>query len=442
MSDLPKNEKWTCEGDWSSQAKDSSGTPMAIASRRSVLLAGALALTGWLGRSSALADVTLGDPNREKDILVVLFLRGGADGLNILVPYGDDGYYRNRPGLGLAKPKDGRTVARARARDLNGFFGLHPSLEALLPTWEAGTLAPIHAVGSQDHTRSHFEAMSAMERGAAHEGAGPSSGWLARHLISTEQTTDSPLRAIAFGDTMPDSLRGASNSLTLNSIQEFRLDAPDAFKKKLSKLYASGKDVVQDAGYRTLEALDSLKRIDPSNYKPSNGAVYPTSDLGNAFREVACLVRSGVGLEAACLDKGGWDTHVAQGADIGWQALLLEDTALSLAAFAKDLGSELKRVTVVVMTEFGRRVEENSGLGTDHGRASCAFVLGGNVVGGKVHGQWPGLAAKDLDPIGDLRVTTDYRDLLSEVLQKRMGNPHVAEVFPEYTTRPVGIIRA
>ncbi len=388
-----------------------------------------LGLLSWLGRDSALAQVTLSPAKERKhDVLITIFLRGGADGLNMVIPYAEPNYYRRRPSLGIAAPTDSRT--KGRALDLDGFFGLHPSLAPLLPIFRSGEMAIVHACGSDDSSRSHFEAMAAMERGLAREGSGPASGWVARHLLATEHANDSPLRAIAFADTMPDSLRGATNAVALTNLGDFKLEADNGIHSALNDLYKPGRDEVAAAGRQTLSALDALGRLDVKGYKASNGATYPNSDLGNGLRQVACLVKARLGLEVACLDKGGWDTHVAQGADSGWQAMLLDDLAKALAAFTADLGSEMKGVTVVVMSEFGRRLEENDGLGTDHGRAGPMFLIGQTVAGGKVHAKWPGLEDHQLDPTGDLVVTTDYRAVLGDVLARRMGNESTDEVFP------------
>ena len=401
---------------------------------------------------SALASVTMGpEGNAGHDALIVLFLRGGADGLNVIVPHGDDDYYRLRPTLALPKPNNKTELANARAVDLDGFFGLHPALAPLYPLYKEGKFAPIHAIGSGDQTRSHFEAMATMERGLAQE-SGSASGWIARHLATTESEHDSPLRAVAVADTMPDSLRGATNAVALLNLNDFRLSTPTTVKTdraaeisdSLRSLYAeektgsaaNPKSKIQNpksdlsvAGSATLDALDAVKRLDPANYRPAPGAVYPVSDIGNGLRQVACLVKGQVGLEVAFLEMGGWDTHVAQGRDAGLMSGNLGNLGKALAAFAADLGTDLNRVTLIVMTEFGRRAYENFSLGTDHGRASVMLTLGGNVNGGKVHGEWPGLAKPKLEGPGDLRVTTDYRDVLAEALTRRIGNPHTEAVF-------------
>jgi uncharacterized protein (DUF1501 family) len=200
---------------------------------------------------------------------------------------------------------------------------------------------------------------------------------------------------------------------------------------------------VAHAGRETLAVLDTLRRVDPGRYKPAHGAAYPASDLGNGLKQVACLIKNNVGLEIACLDKGGWDTHVAQGGATGWQAALLADVAASLAAFARDLGADrLKRVTLLCLTEFGRRVQENSGTGNRSWSRSMMLLLGGNINGGKIFARWPGLEKHQLDPTGDLRVTTDYRDVLAEIAAHRLNNNHLAALFPGYTPRFVGVARA
>ena len=433
---------WSCEGHRLAEAARS-----LRPTRRGLLIGMGFSLAQWTGQRSALAQLAVASTPKDKnhDVLVTIFLRGGADGLNSVVPYFEDAYYRNRPNLSIAAPSDRRANAAARLLDLDGKFAFHPALAPLLPMFHDGKLAVVHACGSQDGTRSHFEAMAAVERGLAYEGAGPTSGWIARHLSSTELPSDSPLRAVAFGGTMPDSLRGASNTVALDSLEDFKLEAGSGdrarLQKSLSALYEKGEDEVMHAGMETLAVLDALQKLDPKQYKPSHGATYPDTDLGRGMRQTACLIRANLGLEVAALDRGGWDTHFAQGSTVGILSLSLDDVAQSIGAFEKDLGTEMSRVTVVVMTEFGRRVAENAGLGTDHGRASFMFVLGGGTKGGKVYTKWPGLEPHQLDETGDLRVTTDYRDVLTEVLAKRMRNDDFASVFAGYKPQPLGIVK-
>lgn len=420
--------------------------------RRQVLLGAALALVGWAAKdSTALADLTItpGKPAERADILVVIFLRGGADGLNIVIPYQEDDYHRSRQNIGIAAPDDRRAAAADRAIDLDGFYGMHPAMAPLRPLYEQGLLAFVHACGSGDQTRSHFEAMATMERGLPDEKTGLASGWVARYLSQTENGNPSPLRAVSFSSVMPDSLRGATDATALTSLSEFRLVLPSgggsereaALRAALESLYREGKDAVALAGRETLAVLETLNRIDPANYRPANGATYPDGELGNGMRQVACLIKGRVGLEVACLERGGWDTHVAQGSSGGWLASNLDEVSRSLAAFAADMGAEMSRISVVVMTEFGRRLVENGGLGTDHGRASVMWLLGGGIAGGKVYARWPTLKREQLEEGLDLRVTTDYRDVLAEIVARRLLHSRSAAIFPNYTPRMLGVAK-
>ncbi|MEP6753932.1 MAG: DUF1501 domain-containing protein [Chthonomonadales bacterium] len=426
------------------------GDPISIhPSRRAFLLGTALSVVGWMNtRNSALADVVVngkGDAPK-KDIFISVFMRGGADGLNLVVPTFEDAYYRKRPSINVASPKNMKVDAAARAVDLDGRWALHPMMAPLQPLFKEGKLAIVHACGSGDQSRSHFEAMLAMERGLATEESGSASGWVGRHLDSTDHSGSSPLRAVAFSNVMPDLLRGATDATALNSLSDFKLALPQGMPERdlhaaLKNLYNTGSDAVSIAGRETLAVLDTLNRIDPDDYAPANGAVYPKdSQFATGLKQVACMIRGNVGLEVACLDHRGpylWDTHVAQGTVFGAQA---GDLAAGLAAFVKDMGSEMGRITLVAMTEFGRRLQENSGIGTDHGRGGVMFVTGGGTHGGKVHGTWPGLEDRQLDEVGDLRVTTDYRNVLSEIVQLRLKNNHIDKVFPDFTPQPVGVV--
>lgn len=396
----------------------------AAMSRRSLFRAGAAGLIPWLFAPSALSQVKVGE---EKDhALVVLFLRGGADGLNMLVPYQEDAYYKARPSLAIAAPNDKRKTVRGEY--LTDQFALHPSLKPLRKWFENEMFTFAHAVGSQDRTRSHFEAMSAMERGASTGHSGDPSGWIARYLMKTKSDSDTPLRAVAWADTLPDSLRGGMPPVLVQSISDFKLSVDPQFQESLESLYHASdpKNSIQKAGFNTLDALKKLEKIDPTSYKPANSATYPDNAVGKGFREVACLLKSSVGLEIASLEDTGWDTHVAQGSTEGIHANGLAAVAQSIDAFLTDLGPRARKVTVIVMTEFGRRVEENAGLGTDHGRASVMMAFGA-VDGGKVIGDWPGMSAKDLDEVGDLKPVNDYRTVLNTLLGEKM--PAIREVW-------------
>lgn len=440
-----RTDWWSCDGRgvWGRSRPESGRTgwpDSADLSRRSVLASAMMGAVAWLAnRTSALAQVSLSEAagSGQRETLVVVFLRGGADGLNVVVPYGEDAYHRLRPSLSLKAPGDNRADQGDRVLDLDGFFGLNPALEPIYDRFRRGDILLLHAVGSQDQTRSHFEAMSAMERGLASADTGAASGWLARYLNSSQRTGASPMRAVAIGPVMPDSLRGASQAVAIDSVDEFALVGADrdGWKAALRELYGSGDDPVSAAGRDTLRVLDALNHLDPGRYQAENGAAYPDSPLGRAMRQVAMLAKAGVGLETACCDMGGWDTHVAQGRSSGWLTGLLSDVGHSLAAFQADMGTRMERTTVVVMTEFGRRAYENQGLGTDHGRGSFMLVAGGSVKGGRVVADWPGLERDQLEGGEDLRVTTDYRAVLSEILQVRLGFSNTPSVFPGFSSR-------
>lgn len=424
-----RSDWFSCDGTGGAGPRsEPAGAPIKSPSRRSFLVGLGLGSLAWALPRTALSQIAVDPRGRTRPVVVSVFLRGGADGLNIVAPYAEDGYHRNRPALRLAPEQ---------VLDLDGFFGFNPAFAPALPLFQEGKLAIVHAAGSGDQTRSHFEAMNTMERGLAGGSQGSASGWLARYLAISEPAQPSPLRAVAFGGTMPDSLRGATSAIAVDSLDDFRLDCENEpeMRAVLRDLYGNGKDAMAQAGAETLQVLETLNRLDPKRYRPSNGATYPDSDLGRALMQVGLLIRAEIGLEIAVLDKGGWDTHVAQGNLLG---PILQDLGASLAAFDQDLGGEMSRVTVVVQTEFGRRLKENSGLGTDHGRASVMFAMGGGVRGGRVLADWPGLEDAQLEPPGDLRVTTDYRRVLAEVLAHSYGAAP-GRVFEGLSGAPIGL---
>jgi uncharacterized protein (DUF1501 family) len=423
---------------------------------------------GMRADRSALTSVTIGPRAHEvgPDTLVVIFLRGGADGLNIVVPYGDDDYYRLRPTLAIPKAKHSQRSAKECVLPLDDFFGLHPALSPLWPAWQEGQLAFVHAIGSGDHTRSHFQAMAAMERGLAEDAGGAASGWLARHLLTTETKEVAPLRAVAVSDTLPESLRGAPGATVLQSLSDFSLSVAyslptgshnrvfhrelqakrlSALQDTLHRMYdmagaqSSEERTLMQAGTASLKAMEAIHALDPEHYRPEHGAIYPKDDIGHGLEQVACLIKGRIGLEVACLDMTGWDTHVEQGGAVGWQASRLSALAKALAAFLCDLGPLTNGVTVVVMTEFGRRAYENAAGGTDHGRAGVMMVMGGGIRGGKVYAKWPGLQSERLEGPGDLRVTTDYRDALADILLHRLRNAHLDSVFPNFEPHLLGL---
>ncbi len=378
----------------------------------------------WLPRFA----FTPAQTTQRGDTLVVIFLRGAADVLNMVVPHGETAYYSLRPSLGIPRPDDKRAKNDARAIDLDGFFGLHPEMRPLLEIWQEQQLAIIHACGAPDESRSHFKAMELMERGVKDE-RGPASGWIGRHLATLDTGNTSPLRAIGLGRLPQRSLSGSVPVSALRSIADFHLGSdPRAvaqMRAALNTLYASDLP-----GQETLKMLDILQKLDPSaSQSPNLNIQYPMTDFGLALRQTATLIKAEIGLEVAAIDLGGWDTHFAQS---GIQANLLKDLSAGLAAFHAEMAGQSGNLTVVTMSEFGRRAAENGSLGTDHGHGSMMMVVGGHVNGGQVHGQWPGLAAGQLVGPGDLAVTTDYRDVLGEILQKRLNNTAINEIFPSY----------
>ena len=417
--------------------------PTKTISRRNFLqavAAGAPALVWpeWMPRLAFAPEQT----NPRGDVLVVIFLRGAADVLNMVVPHGEDAYYQMRPTIGIPRPDDSGALQANRAIDLDGFFGFHPSLAPLLPAWQDGHLGIIHACGAPDESRSHFKAMELMERGVEDE-RGPASGWIGRHLASYNTGNTSPLRAIGLGETVPRSMYGSVPATALQSIVDFHLNgdwqAAKQMQSLLQTLY-SGEDDLAQVGQETLGVLDTLEQLDPTAYLPHPDAIYPESSFGDGLRQIAMLIKEEIGLEVASIDLGGWDTHFGQGGSVGLMALLLNDLAQGLAAFHADLHDKLGEVTVVVMSEFGRRAQENASLGTDHGHGSAMFLLGGNVIGNKIHGRWPGLDRELLFGPGDLAVTTDYRDILAEVLTRRLNNHAIDQIFPDYITTPQGVL--
>jgi len=371
------------------------------------------------------------------DTLVVVFLRGAADILNMVVPHGEEAYYQLRPSLGIPRPDDSGKKKEERVVDLDGFFGFHPSMRSLTDAWQSQQLAIIHACGAPDESRSHFKAMELMERGVDDE-RGPASGWIGRHLATLNTGNSSPLRAVGMGTRPQKSLSGSVPVSALRSIADFHLGGDP---RALQQIRAALSTVYEDdvLGQDTLSIMDTLQTLDPMTYAPSRSAQYPDTEFGLALKQTAMLIKAEVGLEVSAIDVGGWDTHFAQGASIGQMANLMQDLADGLAAFHADMHDHMDKLTTVTMSEFGRRASENGSLGTDHGHGSMMMVLGGNVDGGKVHGEWPGMREGQLIGPGDLAVTTDYRDVLSEILVKRLNNPATSDIFPNYEPKMQGL---
>jgi uncharacterized protein (DUF1501 family) len=363
---------------------------------------------------------------------VAVFQRGAVDGLSMIPPHGDRDYAAARASIAIRAPLD-----------LDGFFGLHPALAPLVPLWQSRALAVVHACGSPDTSRSHFDAQDYMETGTPGVKSTPD-GWLAR-AAATLPASRSPFRAVALGPILPRVLRGDAGAISVASLERFdvRAAAEAAVARKgFESLYEQGvQDLLHGTGRETFEAVRMLKSANAARLAPANGAAYPRSRLGEAMRQIAQLIRSDVGLEIGFADADGWDTHVGQGAEQGQLANRLGDFAGSLAAFAQDLGDRMADVVVLTMSEFGRTVAENGNRGTDHGHATAMLVFGGGVRGGKVYGRWPGLARERLFESRDLAVTTDFRALFSEVAGRHLAIASPASLFPGWRGGPaVGVL--
>ena len=365
-----------------------------------------------------------------KRVLVAIFQRGAVDGLNVLIPYAEKAYYSARPSIAVPRPGSGERAAL----NLDGFFGLHPSLSPLLPYFQDRSAAFVHAVGSPDSTRSHFDAQDFMEAGTPGLKSTPD-GFLTRALASAQSEKASPLRAVALTPGMPRILAG-SGAIAMTNLSEFGIRAgrsSEPISQSFETMYAGAvAGTLQATAQESFEAVHLVRSTDPARIPPANGAVYPRGPLGNSLRQIAQLIKADVGLEVAFTDVGGWDTHTAEGGGNGLLANRLRDFAQAIAAFSRDLGSRMADVTLVTMSEFGRTVKENGNRGTDHGHANVMLLLGGGVAGGKVYGRWPGLDASHLYENRDLAVTTDFRDVFAEVLAKRLGVKSLERVFPGY----------
>ncbi len=378
--------------------------------------------------------------------LIVLFQRGAADALNVLVPFGDRNYYAARPQLAIATPaRVGSSANAGGAIDLDGFYGLHPSLASFKALWDRGLLAPIHAVGSPSATRSHFDAQDYMETGTP-DRKGTTDGWLNRYL-AVEGTCEAsscapgatpgatPFRAVAMTAQTPRILEGASPVVAMNSIDEFsiRTNGGEA-QRRIEALYRTGSsDLVHGSGSDMFEALKVLRAANPQQYRPAAGVAYPRSQFGQRLLQIAQLIKSGVGLEVAFADVGGWDTHVNQGGAQGQLATRLGDFSQSIAALVADLGDRMEEVVILTCSEFGRTVRQNGTGGTDHGHAGAMFVIGGSLRSAqKVHGRWPGLAPEQLYEGRDLALTTDFRAVFSEIASKHLGATQLPKIFPGY----------
>ena len=325
--------------------------------------------------------------------------------------------------------------------DLDGSFGLHPALGGLRRFWDTGTLAVVHAVGSPDATRSHFDAQDYMESGTPGSKSTPD-GWANRYCRHAREHTETPFRAVAFGPQLPRTLAGASPALAIDDLRTFglrtaRREGNDKLTRAFEALYeGSATGLLARSSAEGFEAIQRLRQADPTRHSPANGAEYPRGRLGQHLLQVAQLIKADLGLQIAFVDVGGWDTHVNQGADQGQLGLRLRELGDALGAFATDLGERMRDVVVLTMSEFGRTVKENGTGGTDHGHGTAMLVMGGGVRGRRVVGRWPGLQPDVRFEGRDLAVTTDFRDLFGEVLTRHLGQVDLSAVFPGHQLDP------
>ena len=410
--------------------------------RRTFMKNGGLALLS-LGFAPAFIARTAEAAGARRKVLVAIFQRGAVDGLNMVVPFGEREYYAARPSIAVPRP-DGARPDDA-AIDLDGFFGLHPRLAPLKPLWDARQLAIVHASGSPDSTRSHFDAQDYMET-ATPGVKSTQDGWLNRYLHAREHADATPFRAVALAGQLPRSLQGTAPALAMNQIGQFGIRAGQAtemVQASFESEYAAAADrVLNRTGGQAFDAVKMLKSADPAKYQPENGADYPRSAYGEALRQIAQLIKADVGLEVAFAEAGGWDTHVNQGSAVGQLAGRLDDFGRGIAALARDLGDRMGDTVILTMSEFGRAVAENGNRGTDHGHGNAMFVIGGgNVRGGKVYGRWPGLAREQRYDGRDLAVTTDFRSVFDEVVRGHLDVADTRTIFPGFTgAQRLGII--
>ena len=400
-------------------------------SRRFFLRNGALALAGTTALPAFLTRAVFAattEATAQGKKLVVIFQRGAADGLNIVVPWRETNYYAMRPTI---------AIPQKQVLDLDGFFGLHPAMASLVPLYQQGHLAIVHATGSPDGTRSHFDAQDFMESGTPGIKS-TRDGWLNRALQAEDLKRRQPhtaFRAVALGNDVPRTLAGKIPALAISNVQDFAVGGrgpkPAPTATAFEAMYDESSDsLLHSAGDSTFEAIKMLRATDPAHYQPSPDANYPNNGFANNIKQIAQLLKANLGLEAAFTDIGGWDTHQNQGSVDGQLANRLREFSDGIAAFWRDMGPDAENITLVTMSEFGRTAHQNGTGGTDHGHANVMFVLGGQVKGGKVYGKWPGIGDHQLNEGRDLAITTDYRQVLGEIVAKSIGANNLEVTFP------------
>jgi uncharacterized protein (DUF1501 family) len=412
--------------------------------RRFFLHKGALAIAGTAAIPSFLVRSVMAEPAISRRRLVVIFQRGAADGLNIVVPYREKNYYSMRPSI---------AIPQNQVIDLDGFFGLHPSLASFKPLYDQGHLAIVHAAGSPDSTRSHFDAQDYMESGTPGFKS-TQDGWLnralqaedLRHRCAGTCEQHTAFRALALGPDVPRTLTGKIPAIALNNVNGFTIagrgPTPSPAASAFEAMYAdSGDRILHPAGDETFDAVKMLRAANPAQYVPAPNINYPNSEFGNSMKQIAQLLKANLGVEVAFTDVNGWDTHQNQGSINGQLANRLTDFSTSIAAFWRDMGDDAGDIALVTMSEFGRTARENGTGGTDHGHANAMFILGGSVKGGKVYGRWPGLDDHQLNEGRDLVLTTDYRQVLGEVVTQTLGASNLEVVFPGAGLKPDRFLR-
>jgi uncharacterized protein (DUF1501 family) len=405
-----------------------------MVTRRIFMKNGGLALVSLGFAPTFLARTVAAGAARQK-VLITIFQRGAVDGLNMIVPFMERDYYALRPSLALARPGAGDDSVV----DLDGFFGLHPRLQPLKSAWDSGHMAIVHACGSPDETRSHFDAQDYMET-ATPGVKSTQDGWLNRYLHAKEHQAATPFRAVALAPQLPRALQGKASALAIGQIGQFGIRAGQSTEMVQSSFeaeYAAAANrVLQTTAREAFDAVKMLKNVDPTRYAPANGAEYPRSPFGQALQQIAQLIKADVGLEVAFAESGNWDHHANEGAATGVLANRLDDLARGIAALTRDLGERMQDVVVMTMSEFGRTVAENGARGTDHGHGNAMMILGGAVRGGKVYGKWPGLAREQRHEGRDLAITTDFRSVFNEVVRGHLDLRDTSHVFPGFKSGP------
>lgn len=423
-----------------------------MVSRRGFLKGGGLALfgVGLMGgipafMAEAVASDKIISPYKRRKVMVCIFQRGAMDGLMAVTPFTDTYLQSARPGLSLSAVNGGKGNPLI---DLDGRWGLHPGMKAFEPLYREGRLGIVHGIGSPNNTRSHFDAQDYMESGTPFN-KGTASGWLNRAVGLLGHEALTPFAAVSLTTALPRSFYGDHPSLAISNLQDFAIQlrgnpaAANTAARSFEDLYdQTSPGLLHETGKESFEAMKLLQQADVRNYRPADGAVYPNSPLGNSLRQVAQLIKMDVGLEVAFTESNGWDTHFNQGTDNGVFARNVTDLSNSIAALWTDLGTYQDDVTVMTMTEFGRTVHQNGTGGTDHGRGSCNFILGNNVVGGKVHGNVGVLAVENLEDGRDLPVTTDFRSVFSAVADAHLKISDDKALFPEWNGKKAEVMKA